>query len=319
MPFKHKFFRYKHKEFNELILKEDKKFIENRILVKKDYYQNLKEFYEGKINEPNPQLMYIITTDECNFNCDYCFIEGNYENKKRDKLDFKTAKKWIDYLYENTKTKEPAFIFYGGEPLLNSRLVKKLIKYIRKCDKKYDFQSEIGINTNGSIYTKELSNLFKKYNTNLAISIDGPKTINDKFRKDSTYEGTYDKITKNIDKYLENNVTVTLSITINKHNINVLPAIARWVIKRFPKIDNVGFNPPLNSKSFKKGYDFEKIMFSMYNAFRIFKKNGIYEDRIMRRMDPIINEKPYLKDCAGCGNQIVLSPNGKIGPCHGFL
>lgn len=39
----------------------------------------------------------------------------------------------------------------------------------------------------------------------------------------------------------------------------------------------------------------------------------------MRRLDKIIEDKIYMKDCAGCGNQIVLLPDGSVGPCHGFM
>jgi HAD superfamily hydrolase (TIGR01549 family) len=85
----------------------------------------------------------------------------------------------------------------------------------------------------------------------------------------------------------------------------------------------VGFNPPVElNNSATEGIaedDFWLVMLQIYNAFRIFKKYGIYEDRVMRRLTKIINGTPHIKDCAGCGNQLVVGADGRIGPCQAFL
>ncbi len=39
----------------------------------------------------------------------------------------------------------------------------------------------------------------------------------------------------------------------------------------------------------------------------------------MRKLKPFVEETIHLKDCGAIGNQIVVAPDGSIGPCHGFL
>ena len=39
----------------------------------------------------------------------------------------------------------------------------------------------------------------------------------------------------------------------------------------------------------------------------------------MRKLKPFVERKLHLKDCGAIGNQIVLAPNGDIGPCHAFI
>ncbi len=319
VPYKHGIYKYKKEDFKRKLSQKNKDLMSKRILVDRDYVKKLRDFYSSNIGDPSLKLMYIITTDQCNFRCRYCFIEGNYINKKRDILKWSTAKKWINYFYKHIETNEPTAIFYGGEPLLNPEVVIKSIKLIRKWDKKLGINTRIGINTNGSVFSKELAKIFKKYNVTLAISLDGPPELHNSMRINKGDIGTFDMVKKNIERYHKAGVEISLSITISEHNYHFLPHIARWVIDNFPFIKSVGFNPPLDSLMFKNNIDYEEIMFNMYNAYRIFRYNKVYEDRIMRRIIPIIKEFPYLKDCAGCGNQIVLAPNGSIGSCHAFL
>jgi len=317
VPYKHRFFRFSNEEIKNLKKLNKEFLIKNRIFVEKDYKEKFVKNYREIIKKIKPELnlMYILLTDSCNFRCPYCFIQNNYKDKKRNFLNLKTAEKAIDYFFKNSKSKEKKIIFYGGEPLLNEKVLIHSIKKIRK----YSKVVYIGINTNGSIYNKKLSSILKKNNVIVSISLDGFEKINDKTRLDKIYKGSSKRIIQNIDKYIKDGVNVSLSITINKYNIDYLPAISKWVFIRFPKIKSVGFNLPLqNLKGNNLFVDSEYCAFQLYNSYRILRNKGIYEDRVLRRLKYIVEEKPYLKDCGACGNQIVIHPKGLVGPCHGF-
>jgi len=295
---------------------------EKKIYVDQSYSENFIEFYKKQIGSPSLRIVYIISTDACNFNCRYCFIENNFNTQNRSTAKVDDVIKWVDYAFANSNDKLH-FIFYGGEPLLNKELVLNAINHINEQKQKYHRKPiEISINTNGSIYNDELADEFKKFRVNLSISLDGPKDLNDKGRVTKIGDSAFDLAFKNIWKYIDKGVNVSLSITITKYNINFLPQIARWVVDTFKgKINGVGFNPPMESEFGNPitVEDFKLVMLQIYNAFRIFKKYGIYEDRVMRRLNAIIDERPHLKDCAGAGNQIVISADGKIGPCQAFI
>ena len=58
----------------------------------------------------------------------------------------------------------------------------------------------------------------------------------------------------------------------------------------------------------------------MIQAFTRLREVGLYEDRIMRKVHAFSENKMHLYDCcAGGGNQYVITPDGKIGICHGYL
>ena len=79
-------------------------------------------------------------TDSCNLKCKYCvygdFYTG-YEGGTSRMMSFHNAKAVIDFLINIWNTGVPqaekpfvGFGFYGGEPLLNFKLIKQIIEYV---------------------------------------------------------------------------------------------------------------------------------------------------------------------------------------------
>ncbi|ACV25009.1 radical SAM protein [Methanocaldococcus fervens] len=121
-------------------------------------------------------------TNRCNLNCIYCYVN----NKDNKDMDFKTAKNAIDYLLSlDNKIK---IQFTGGEPLLNFKLIEKVVDY---CDN-LNANISYAIQTNGTLITKKIAKRIKELDIKVGVSIDGLE-INDilrpyKNRKSSTLD-----------------------------------------------------------------------------------------------------------------------------------
>lgn len=86
-----------------------------------------------------PQLVFEVT-DNCNLNCSYCGygkLYQGYDPRKKRNLSFKKACNTIDYLarlwkenINDSMSQQLTIGFYGGEPLINIKLIKELIQYI---------------------------------------------------------------------------------------------------------------------------------------------------------------------------------------------
>ena len=103
----------------------------------------------------------------CNIKCDYC-----YENPMRDAGNISSKANWpkAKELLSNFNYR---FSLHGGEPLL-APLVH-LEEVFQFGLEKYGTN---GIQTNGTLITGEHIELFKRYNVNVGISIDGPGSCN---------------------------------------------------------------------------------------------------------------------------------------------
>ena len=72
-------------------------------------------------------------TDRFNLNCVYCYNLSKFSRTFID-MDFKTAKNAIDYSLKRVQHSIGLKIqFTGGEPLLNFRLIEKIIEHYDKC------------------------------------------------------------------------------------------------------------------------------------------------------------------------------------------
>jgi uncharacterized protein len=107
----------------------------------------------------------------------------------------------LDFYYEYAeKDLVPVVSFYGGEPLLEKRLIKKIVNYAKQKDPRTAFT----IQTNGYLLDRETFDFLYKNSFLIHISIDGPQEIHDKCRVLPSGKGTFNKIISNL-KYLFKN------------------------------------------------------------------------------------------------------------------
>ena len=84
--------------------------------------------------------------------------------------------------------------FFGGEPLLNWDIVKKLVYYGRSLEKKGDKKFRFTLTTNGLMLSEDIIKFCEEEMSNVVISLDGRKEINDRMRRTKQGKGTYDMI-----------------------------------------------------------------------------------------------------------------------------
>ena len=61
------------------------------------------------------------------------------------------------------------------------------------------------------------------------------------------------------------------------------------------------------------------ICTSFIDAYKESRISGLYIEHVIRRVRPFIFKKRRIKDCPACGSKIVISANGDIGLCEGFI
>lgn len=303
-----------------------KKLFELGFLVPNNFSKQefIEKFRNIRATGQEISLMYLIITDKCNFDCKYCFIEqGALKGKQQyGNMSYKTAKATVDFFIRQIKKdREKKIILYGGEPLLNFDVVKKTVEYIRTKEKKGLTKGPISISllTNGYSLTKEMCEFFSKNNVNLGISIDGPKKIHDSMRTLINGSGTFNTVLKSLKLLTSYDKPVGVSCTIAEHNVNQLEKIVEYFHKIGVK--SIGFNILRTARHQKElNVEIERVTDALIAAYKKCRKFGINEDRVFRRrIVPFVEESFWIRDCAGYGGQIVVLPNGSVGPCHGFI
>ena len=118
-------------------------------------------------------------TENCNLRCQYCGLGSYYSSEAKEELaylDVSKATAIIDYLLNVFRSKANysenrtvTLSFYGGEPLLNTPLIEKVINYAENS-KARGISFRYSMTTNAMLLDKHMDMLVAK-NFNLLIKI----------------------------------------------------------------------------------------------------------------------------------------------------
>lgn len=171
--------------------------------IKHPMTDNIEDYLSRKCNK-----LLLQVTQNCNFRCSYCpyttseFYANRTHSSKRMSAD--VAIRAIDFFAEHSvNTRIITIGFYGGEPLLEFDLLKKLVEYANDLfiGKRICYT----ITTNASLLNEEIMAFLAENNVDLTISIDGTKKAHDRNRKfASNGKGTFDVIEKNLKEFYKN-------------------------------------------------------------------------------------------------------------------
>jgi uncharacterized protein len=247
--------------------------------------EKVKEKVSNNLNK-----LILNVTENCNYRCEYCIYSGCYENRrihnKLNDLSWDIGRRAIDFFIDNSNSSDERFIsFYGGEVLIRfNYFIKKAIKYAQKKDPEIKFS----LTTNGSLLNKEILEYFAEYDVSLTISLDGPKELNDRYRRFKNNKPTFENIVEKLrliknkfPDYYSNKIRIN-AVLIPHHDYEVLNKFfAGDSIFSFLKDEtkfSVGVvNPDKNDFVKKYKYDdfFYKFLVKMFEIYRHYHINSL--------------------------------------------
>lgn len=222
--------------------------VDNRFLIDHDYEEkehrkrikyNIRKKYIAK-NNSYINYMRISLTENCNLRCKYCFVNELVENKAN--MSKRSFINGINYLIDNSKN--PVVQYFGGEPLIRMDLIilgHKMLTDAMEQEIIESFSEEIV--TNGILLNDFNIDFFVKNNMGLIFSIDGWREINDKNRVDIWGKGTYDKVIKNIVKFIDKGGDAEIIITPNNENLYCLDEVVKYLVNTY-QIKKISINAP---------------------------------------------------------------------------
>lgn len=175
-------------------------------------------------------------TGMCTLRCKYCVYNDFYganRNFNTSNIDFETAKKAIDYVYAHNDHKKLAITFYGGEPLLNFKVMKQCIDYSLETLKVE--RLIFSFTTNLTLMTKEIAEYLAQIpNMSIVLSVDGPEEIHNRSRVNQNNQGSFGVVFTGLKNIAE---------AVNKY-------------KRTRLVFNAVLMPPYTRERFEKINDF---------------------------------------------------------------
>lgn len=292
-------------------------------LFSKDCYE---KYAEMMINSPVKSMCLNVAHD-CNLRCEYCFAAKGDFGTGRELMPLDIAKKAIDFMIANSGTRHNLEVdFFGGEPLMNFDVVRETVKYARSIEGYHNKNFRFTITTNGLLLDNEKIDFINQEMSNVVLSLDGRKEVNDKLRVTPNQKGSYNAIVPKYQQLVATRCDKDYYVrgTFTKHNLDFTKDVLHMADLGF---DQLSIEPvvsdPLLSYSIKE--EDLPAVFAEYEtlAKEIIKrkKEGKCFNFFHFMLD--LNQGPCaikrLRGCS-CGNEyIAITPNGDIFPCHQFV
>ena len=172
------------------------------MLYTEDIYQKYMTDFKKRKTVVKALCLHI--AHDCNLACKYCFAEEGEYHGRRALMSLEVGKKALDFLVANSGNRRNLEVdFFGGEPLMNWDVVKELVKYGRSLEKEHNKLFRFTLTTNGVLLNDEVMEFCNKEMSNVVLSLDGRKEVNDKMRPFRNGKGSYDLIVPKFQKFAE--------------------------------------------------------------------------------------------------------------------
>lgn len=315
--------RFYKKEDIESCYEEVKELYKQELLFTEDTYEEL-----SKVAITSPiKAMCLNIAHDCNLRCAYCFASTGDFGKGRKLMSYETGKKALDFLIEQSKGRVNLEVdFFGGEPLMNFNVVKKLVEYGRSREKETKKNFRFTITTNGLLLDDDKIDFINKEMNNVVLSIDGRKEVNDKLRVRVDGTGCYDKIVPLYKKLVEKRGDKEYYVrgTFTKYNQDFSDDVFALLDEGFDQIsvEPVVGDPSdpyaLTEKELPQIFrEYDRLSKRILDYEKTGKKFNFFHFMIDLDQGPCAIKR--MRGC-GCGNEYVaVTPDGDIYPCHQFV
>lgn len=264
---------------------------------------------------------------DCNLACKYCFAEEGEYHGRRALMSYEVGKKALDFLIANSGSRRNLEVdFFGGEPLMNWKVVKDLVAYGREQEKIHDKHFRFTLTTNGVLLNDEVQEFVNREMDNVVLSLDGRKEVNDQMRPFRNGSGSYDLIVPKFQKLADsrNQEKYYIRGTFTRNNLDFSNDVLHFADLGF---EQISIEPVVGEEA--ESYSIKKEdlpqIFDEYDKLaqvmiaREKEGNGFQFFHFMIDLDggPCVAKR--LSGCGSGTEYLAVTPWGDLYPCHQFV
>ncbi len=263
----------------------------------------------------------------CNLNCSYCFASQGKYHGERALMSYEVGKQALDFLVSHSGTRRNLEVdFFGGEPLMNFDVVKRLVAYARSIEKEKGKNFRFTLTTNGVLVDKDVIDFANREMSNVVLSLDGRKEVHDRYRVDYSGKGSWDLIVPKFREFVKarGGKNYYMRGTFTHQNPDFLEDIKTMLDLGFTELS---MEPVVAAKGDPAAlteedkeivmHEYEELARLMLDRDKAGKPFTFYHYMIDLKGGPCI-----YKRISGCGSgteYMAVTPTGDLYPCHQFV
>lgn len=279
-------------------------------------------------NKNNPSYYIICPTTSCNARCYYCFENGAVQKR----MNTDTAEAVLKYILDNHDPDNLVIQWFGGEPLLEPRIISYICEGLKSNKVKFDSK----IITNGFLLTDEIIHkALNDWNVKIIqITVDD---LGEEYNRIKNYvykkSDPFKIVTENIERCLIAGLNIRIRVNFNPLESDRAIRTANYLWDSFGKYENFFvYFAPIDSDDSKipsitnefagsRAHPLIKLLEAQKNC-----SFGNYNEKESNDNNAVENilKKYYLypipTSCyGGCESSLTIDSCGNIFGCHRYL
>ena len=264
---------------------------------------------------------------DCNLACKYCFAEEGEYHGRRALMSFEVGKKALDFLIANSGNRKNLEVdFFGGEPLMNWDVVKKLVVYGRSKEKEYNKNFRFTMTTNGVLLNDEIMEFCNREMSNVVLSLDGRKEVNDRMRPFRNGKGSYELIVPKFQKFakLRGSKDYYIRGTFTRNNMDFAKDVLEFADLGFKSmsIEPVVAQPEEDYSIRQEDIpqileEYDKLAVEYIKRHKEGNGFNFFHFNVDLTQGPCVAKR--LSGCGSGTEYLAVTPWGDFYPCHQFV
>lgn len=270
-------------------------------------------------------------TSKCNLSCGYCYEYGEdrivEQGAKPRFMDEETAQRSVDFMFaESAGMSAVNLTFFGGETLLNFRVLQSALAYARAKGDQLGKTVNASLTTNATLLRDEVIDWMVAQDVGVTVSIDGGREQQDRHRVFANGMGSYDIVLPRIKQLLARHTRrpIGARVTLTGQNLDVVgiyrhlveeigfwevgfaPVTTSW--QREYAIENEGFTHMLRQ--------FQQLAFEYRDATLAGRHHGF--SNVRDTIEEIHKGMSKSHPCGAGFGLLGVATDGDVSLCHRF-
>ncbi len=263
----------------------------------------------------------------CNLNCSYCFASQGKYSGERALMSYEVGKQALDFLVANSGSRRNLEVdFFGGEPLMNFKVVKDLVAYARSIEKEKGKNFRFTLTTNGVLIDDDVIDFANRECSNVVLSLDGRKEVHDRYRVDYQGRGSWENIVPKFQKFVEarGGKNYYMRGTFTHANPDFLKDVQAMLDLGFRELSMEPVVAGKDDPSALTEQDMPVVMEQYEKLAELMLEHDRAKDpfTFYHYMIDLTGGPCIYKRISGCGSgteYMAVTPWGDLYPCHQFV
>ena len=257
----------------------------------------------------------LMLTHACNLRCTYCYTGA----KINCAMPLAVGQKAINRAAASVHTGGTLEIaFFGGEPLLESKLLLALVAHARQQAHARGLRLSMALTTNGTVTGPDAWSVLMMPEMEVSISCDGAPRIHNRHRRTADGRGTAHQVVDTIERLAAHSREFHVVIVVRPDTLGALPASIRFLESRSAH----SIQPSLDLWTRWSPRDLLRLERVVSHCARLWRSRtpqlsiGWFDEKAGRLLGA------HQTDTARCGfgyNELAVAPSGRLYPCERLI